>query len=327
MEFVKVVKPGLFTTVQDLGRHSYQVYGVSACGGMDPISLRLANILVGNDEGEAVLEVTLIGPRLRFEEEGIIAITGGDISPSINGKSISMWKSLYVKKGDELSFGTCKYGCRAYIAFAGGIQVPKIMDSRSTFIRGNYGGVEGRALKTGDLIPIGLSRFTLGGLVGRRLRPQDIPDYKTIRSVQFVWGPQDSAFTEEARKTFVSKPYTVSNNSDRMGYRLEGESLKHIDGADIISDFITVGSIQVPANGQPIILMADCQMSGGYTKVGVVIGVDIPYLAQKKPGDSVSFQAIEVEAAQELWRKQEQLLSELRLNNSLIPSKAQTISS
>jgi antagonist of KipI len=325
MEFVDVIKPGLFTTVQDLGRHPYQVFGVSTCGAMDPLSLRLANILVGNEDGDAALEVTLLGPKLRFTTDGLIAITGGDLSPCINGQPVTMWKAIRVHEGDELSFGVCKIGCRTYIAFAGGISVPKVMGSRSTFIRGNYGGIEGRALKSGDAIPLGESRYDIDDLSGRKLPPEFIPDFQQNRPVQFILGPQDDAFTEEAIANFTSHPYTVSNESDRMGYRLQGLILKHTTGADIISDFITVGSIQVPANGQPIVLMADCQMSGGYTKIGVIIGVDIPYMAQKKPGDSIHFQAVEVSDAQEQWKREEQIISSIRFSNDLIPMKKKSI--
>jgi antagonist of KipI len=326
VEFVKVIKPGFFTTIQDLGRRASQKFGVSACGAMDPLSLRLANILVGNDEGEAALEATLIGPRLRFITDGVIAITGGDLSPSINGNPVPMWKSLRVYKDDELSLGGCNYGCRAYISFAGGIEVPKVIGSRSTFIRGNYGGIEGRLLEAGDEIPIGISPISYSKIAGRKLRPEHIPDYKKERLIRFIAGPQTSAFTTESLDIFTSNPYTVTNESDRMGYRLQGEQLKHVNGADIISDFITVGSIQVPAVGQPIILMADCQISGGYTKIGVVISVDIPYIAQKKPTDQIHFQAIEVLDAQEHWINQEKFISDLRLNNRMLPISKNIIS-
>ncbi|SEC80263.1 biotin-dependent carboxyltransferase family protein [Paenibacillus sp. GP183] len=318
MEFVHVVKPGFFTTVQDLGRRAYQKFGVSASGAMDPLSLRLANLLVGNNEDEAALEATLIGPKLRFGADGVIAITGGNLSPSINGNSVGMWKSLRIYKDDELSFGGCKSGCRTYISFAGGIGVPKVIGSRSTFIRGNYGGIEGRALATGDEIPIGSSPFNYSQIAGRTLRYEHTPDYSQDRTIRFIPGPQINAFTSESVETFTSNPYTVTNESDRMGYRLQGEQLMHIAGADIISDFIAMGSIQVPAIGQPIILMADCQVSGGYTKIGVIISVDIPFTAQKKPGDQIRFQAMEVSDAQELWKEQERLIAELRLINRMI---------
>jgi len=325
MESVEVIKPGMFTTVQDLGRHSYRTYGISVSGAMDPWSLRLANILVGNDEGEAALEATMIGPKLKFQADGVIAITGGNLSPSINGKFVPMWKALRVRKGDQLDFGSCQDGCRTYISFAGGISVPKVMGSRSTYLRANYGGYEGRALKAGDSVPIGESRFHFDDLYGRKLLPEYIPDYKSSRPVRFIWGPQDKAFSKEVLETFTSTPYTVSNESDRMGYRLQGESLKHITGADIISEFQTAGAIQVPGNGQPIILMADCGTSGGYTKIGCIIGVDMPYIAQKKPGDQILFQAVDVTYAQELWKKQEKLMADLRLCNLVLPAKKSVV--
>lgn len=321
MEYVKVIKPGLLTTVQDLGRHAYQHAGVSACGAMDALSLRLANILVGNHEGEAALEATIVGPQLLFQAEGVIAITGGNLSPSLNGKPVPMWKSIRVYKGDQLRFGWCADGSRAYIAFAGGIQVPPVLGSRSTFIRGQYGGLEGRALKAGDALPTGEARHHFREIAGRTLHPKWIPDYKKERPIRFIWGPQADAFTAKSREVFTTHPYILSNESDRMGYRLQGERLSHKDRADIITDFITAGAIQVPADGQPIILMADCQMSGGYTKIGVIIGVDLPYTAQKKPGDPISFQAVEVTQAQQEWKRQERWLSTLRSNNQMIIDK------
>jgi antagonist of KipI len=321
MEFVHVVEPGFFTTVQDLGRHAYLKFGVSASGAMDPLSLRLANLLTGNDEGAAALEATLMGPKLKFVTDGVIAITGGDLSPSINGNPVGMWKSLRVLKDDELSFGGCKSGCRTYISFAGGIGVPKVIGSRSTFIRGQYGGMEGRLLKAGDEIPIEASASNYAQIAGRMLRPESTPDFSKARPIRFILGPQISAFPKESLETFTSNPYTVTNESDRMGYRLQGEQLTHISGADIISDFIKAGSIQVPASGQPIILMADCQISGGYTKIGVIISVDLPYIAQRKPGDQIHFQAMEVSEAQELWIKQEKMIANLRLINRMLPVK------
>ncbi|WP_261798179.1 hypothetical protein [Brevibacillus massiliensis] len=174
--------------------------------------------------------------------------------------------------------------------------------------------------KNGDRLSIGTSRYDLHRLAGRKLPKRDVPPYDAPRPIRIILGPHDAAFTQEALQTLVSNPYTVSNNSDRMGYRLEGKPLQHVHGADIISEFIAVGSIQVPANGQPIVQMADCGTSGGYTIAGVIISVDIPYMAQKKPGDRISFETVEVEEAQQLLRKQEQLLSKLRLANHLIPT-------
>lgn len=321
MEFVNVIKPGLFSTIQDLGRSGYRMYGVSVCGAMDSLSLRLANLLVGNAEGEAALEVTLTGPTLEFEADGVIAITGGDLSPMLNQSPVPMWKAVKVKAGDRLQFGQCKVGCRSYIAFSGGIAVPKVMNSRSTFVRGGYGGMEGRPLKAGDRLPLGTPRIASKRVVGRRLPPELIPDFEQERSVRFILGPHDRAFTSQSVEQFLNSKYTVSNEADRMGYRLEGPKLEHVAGADIISDYISIGTIQVPGSGLPIIHMADCGVSGGYTKLGVVIGVDIPYIAQKKPGDTLQFEPIDMHTAQREWQAQEQLISAIKLNNALLEGK------
>lgn len=318
MEYVSVIKPGLLTTVQDLGRPMYRTSGVSASGAMDPLSLRLANILVGNEESKAALEVTLVGPHLQFRSDGVIAITGGNFSPKLNGRTITMWKALKVNKGDELRFGNYIDGCRAYIAFSGGIQTPKVMGSQSTFIRGSYGGIEGRALKTGDRLPVGISYRKMDDIVGRRIRPEDIPDFVTARPIQLILGPHEQEFTDESLVSFLNQPYSVSNESDRMGYRLQGPVLKHVNKPDIISDFITVGTIQVPGSGQPIIHMADCGTSGGYTKIGVIITTDLSYVAQRKPGDTIMFQPVEIKEAQLQLRKQERLIADLRLANKAL---------
>ncbi|MDT8862424.1 biotin-dependent carboxyltransferase family protein [Alkalihalobacillus sp. MEB130] len=317
MEFVKVIKPGLLTTIQDLGRPQQRVFGVSASGAMDSFSFRIANILAGNEENTAALEVTLVGPHLVFQQEGVMVITGGNLSPSLNNKPISMWKAIRIKKGDELTFGRCLDGCRSYIAFSGGIDVPEVMGSRSTYIRGNYGGFEGRALKAGDLLMIGKPQFNHTVLNGRRLRPIDTPDFKTNRPVRIILGPHDQEFTKDSLTHFLTEEYSLSNDSDRMGYRLMGPQLKHINGPDIISDFISMGTIQVPGNGYPIIHMADCGTSGGYTKIGVVITADLSFLGQRKPGDKIDFQPINIEEAHHELRIQETLLSELSLINDM----------
>lgn len=316
MELIEVIKPGMLTTIQDRGRLSFQKYGISACGAMDALSFRLANILVGNEENEAALEVTLVGPHLKFLADGMIAITGADLSPTINGVKVPLWKTIKVFEGDILRFGVSKDGsCRAYIAAGGGIDVPLVMGSRSTFTRGSFGGLEGRALAAGDILSIQASRSRSLSMEGRMIPPVYIPDFAKERKIRFILGPQSDEFTEEGVQTLCSSTYRILNESDRMGFRLEGPVVTHSTGPDIISDYITMGSIQVPGNGKPIVLMADCQMTGGYTKIGVVIGVDIPYLAQKKPGDAIQFEQVEVDEAQLLWKRQEQLISLMTINN------------
>lgn len=314
MEFIKCKKPGLLTTIQDLGRHDFQHFGIPVSGAMDPLSLRLANIIVGNPENEAVLEITLVGPVLEFEGEGLIAITGASLSPKINGKSVAMWRTIEVKDNDILSFGAATKGCYSYISIFGGIKVPEVMGSKSTYIRGNYGGIKGRNLKANDYIYIKSSQ-PKNSQKNKRLPNKYIPDIGSKRPIRFIWGPHDDHFTKEAKKTFVQSTFLVTNHSDRMGYRLHGEKLNHKTSADIISDYVAPGAIQVPSNGQPVVLMADCQMSGGYTKIGMVITVDLPFVAQKKFGDSISFKAFTIDEAQREWKIRERWLSRLSINN------------
>lgn len=315
MECIEIISPGLLSTVQDLGRSAYLVYGISACGAMDSFALRMANMLVGNSQGAAAIEITLLGPKLRFLREGVFAITGGDLNPRMNGERIPLWKSMRFSQGDLLEFGLVNEGCRAYIAVSGGIEVPQVMGSRSTFIRGGYGGLEGRALISGDVLLSGKDTTKASKTVGRLLPYAYRPRYAEDYPIRFIRGPQADAFTSSSYEVFISTTYIVSMDSDRMGYRLQGEKLVHTTGADIISDYIAAGSIQVPGNGQPIVLMSDCQVTGGYTKIGVVIGVDLPYLAQKKPGDQIRFKPVEIEEAQQLWRDQELLITMIDMNN------------
>ncbi|MCC5910400.1 MAG: biotin-dependent carboxyltransferase family protein [Clostridiaceae bacterium] len=308
---IKVFKSGLLTLIQDKGRKGYQQYGVPVSGVMDDFSYRIANVLVGNHEGEAVIESTLVGPGIEFLEEGVMAITGGNLSPEINGKPIPMWKSIFVKPGDRLNFKAIKTGCRSYIAFAGGIDVPKIMGSRATYTRGNIGGYEGRALKSGDMIHIGEADKPLRELVGNWIH-QEIYSYSNTVEARVVPGPQEDAFTDEGIHTFYNSEYAVTNECDRMGYRLTGDKIQHQDGGDIISDGIAMGAIQIPGHGMPIIMMADRQTTGGYTKIANVIAVDLPKIAQAKPGDKIVFKKVSIEEAHSLLKEVEEKISNLK---------------
>lgn len=310
---ILVKKPGLLTTVQDLGRFDYRIYGVSTAGAMDHYALRVSNILVGNHQGEAALEITLIGPKLEFKRSLSLAITGGDLSPKLNGKPIPMWKVIEVKSGDSLSFGASISGCRSYLAVNGGFDIPIVMGSKSTFLRGEYGGYKGRALSKGDELVV--RPGSKKRLKGRLLNPLQIPEYESEVIIHYIKGPHQTSFTKDSLSKFAESVYTVTNDSDRMGYRLEGERLIHKTKADIISDFITAGTIQVPGTGQPIVHMRDCGVSGGYTKLGVVISLDLMKLAQLKPGNRLSFKEMSVERAQELYRENESFLNYLALNN------------
>ena len=291
----KVIKPGLQTTVQDLGRYGYSEFGVSPSGAMDPYSLQMGNLLVGNVLGEAALEVTLIGPVLMALHDVSMAICGGNLSPKINGQEIPLWKSNVIKKGQILSFGELKEGVRTYISIAGGIDVPLVLNSKSTYLTGKFGGFEGRAIKEGDTL--------FGNPFTRRnrfLHTQLIPKYTSPLRVRVIVGPHTDKFTPAGLETFLNDEYSITSQSNRMGYQLTGPKIEHRSTADIISDAIPLGGIQVPASGQPIILMAEHQTTGGYSRIGTVISADIPLLAQAQPGTSVRFMEISLQTAQDL---------------------------
>jgi antagonist of KipI len=302
MTIMKILKPGMYTTIQDLGRYNYQKSGMTASGAMDQFSLRVANIILGNKDGEAGIEVTLIGPEIKFQGEALIAVTGGNLVPMINNKAIDMWSQVKVSDGDVLSFGGVKSGCRSYIAIANGIDVPEVMGSKSTYAKGKVGGFQGRILKANDEIKIekaGGNNFN--SIIG--IPTEFIPCYSKDNTVRVVMGPQDDYFTGQGIDTFFSGQYEVTNEADRMGYRLSGPKISHKASADIISDGITMGSVQVPGHGAPIIMMADRQTTGGYTKIATVITPDINIVGQLKPGDSIRFKAIDIEEAHKIYKK------------------------
>ncbi len=301
---ISFLSPGLFTTIQDAGRFGFQQYGFAPGGALDKRAMTMANMLVGNEPGEAVLEMTLLGAEMEFTEANVIAITGALCEPTRNGEPVPMYTAIKMQSGDTLSIGAVKDGCRIYVAFAGGLNVPTVMGSKSTQIKYGLGGFEGRALKAGDSIPFMNPKCDLSNLEKRVLPP---PVRQTgVKTLRVVLGPQaDTFFTKEALDTFLREEYAVTNESDRMGYRLEGKALTFVNGADIISDAIALGSVQVPASGKPIVLLCDRQTVGGYAKIATVISVDIPVIAQCKMGDKMRFQAISVAAAQRLYKKQE----------------------
>ncbi len=286
---IEVLKPGMLTTIQDLGRTGFQKFGVSVSGAMDFFSHRVANRLVENDEHAATLECTLVGPSLRFLTDTTVAVTGADLSPRLDGREVTMWQAFGVKRGNILSFGECHRGCRAYVAVAGGIDVPLVLGSRSTHTRTHLGGVEGRPLRKGAII----SSFEKGGSRPPRRFHSPFPErILTSRTLRFLFGPDVDRFQPASIEDFQEQMYRVSGNSDRMGIRFEGKALAHHASAEIISDAVPFGLIQIPPNGQPIVLAADRQTTGGYSKIGVVITADFPVLAQLKPGDAVHFQSV-----------------------------------
>lgn len=303
-------KSGLFTTVQDYGRVGYQDSGFSVCGVMDKRSARIANMLVDNSRYEAVLEITLLGPTLEFTESNIISITGGNLMPKVNNKPVPMYEAILINAGDVLSFENAKSGSRAYLAFAGGLKIDKVMGSKSTDTRCKIGGFKGRTLKKGDYIEFESPKDYLPNFLSRKLKYIE----KEIKEVtlRVVIGPQENYFTKKGIDTFFSEPYTVTNEFDRMGCRLDGAIIEHKSSADIISDGIALGAIQVPSHGKPIIMLSDRQTTGGYTKIGNIISVDIPKLVQRKTGDIVRFEAISLQKAQKLCRDEKIFFEKLR---------------
>ena len=306
---ITVLNPGLLTTVQDQGRVGYQQFGVSVSGVMDPRSAALANILAGNGQGEAVLECTMMGPQLRFDRGTVIAITGGDLGPTLDGQAVPGYKAVAVKAGQILKFTGPRAGCRCFIAFAGGLDIPVTMGSRSTYMKAKIGGYQGRKLEKGDQIGFRAPVETLAHMEDRALRPEFVP--QPVYTLQVVLGPQDDAFTDSGIHTFLTGTYTVTPEFDRMGCRLDGPAIAHKDSGDIISDGIAFGAIQVPSAGTPIIMLADRQTTGGYTKIGSVITADFRFLAQLKAGDKVRFVRVSVEYAQSLLLAQRSALRAL----------------
>jgi KipI family sensor histidine kinase inhibitor len=294
---IEVVAPGLLTAVQDLGRWGYAAYGVPTAGAMDPFAARAANALVGNPPDAAVLEITLTGPVLRFLRASLVAVTGADLAPQLNGRELPGWTACWVPAGGVLRFGWRRAGLRAYLAVAGGLAVPPVLGSRATYLRGGFGGHEGRALRAGDRLPVGPAPPAAASLAGRTLPPARRPVYRRAPEVRVVLGPHAERFTPAGLGTFLHATYTVAAASDRMGYRLEGPPLARHEPADILSAGMPLGGIQVPGDGQPIILLADHQTHGGYPLVATVAWADLPLLAQLAPGDTIRFRAVPVDEA------------------------------
>jgi antagonist of KipI len=287
MSAVRVIRGGMLTTIQDSGRWGYQSCGVPVAGPMDPLSHRLANALVGNDRGAATLEVTLVGPELEFEDERVVAVTGADFEITLDGKLAQTGAPFMVAPESRLRFGRRRRGARAYLAIRGGVAVPPVLGSRATHVISAMGGLEGRSLKAGDRLPLGVAEVARPTATAPADPVVPLPDQPA--RLRVLPGPQADAFAADAFEALQSAAYTVGQQSDRMGFRLEGPRLAHARGADIISDATPLGVLQVPASGQPILLMADRQTTGGYPKIGTVISADLPVAGQLGPGDTIVF--------------------------------------
>lgn len=320
---VEVLHAGMFTTVQDLGRYHYQQCGVPVGGAMDQAALRMINMLVGNEENEAGLEITMMGPKLLIKKTTLLAIGGANMEPLLNGEPVPLWRPILAKEGSMLCFGKAPFGCRTYVAFAGGIHVAKSMGSKSTYVKAAIGGIEGRALKKGDLFQIGTPSKFGESMIQNLIEEERIvtrwgicnhvlPTYSRNPKIRVLLDFEWNHFKSESLEAFFTQEYKISNYADRMGYRLEGEELERIEQSDILSSAVTFGTIQVPSGGHPIILMADRQTTGGYPRIGNVISADLPILAQLKPGDYVTFVKASITEATELYIEQEQNMKLLK---------------
>jgi len=306
---VGVVKPGLLTTVQDRGRFRYAHLGISPCGPADLLSLRIANLLVGNDEYAAALEVTLLGPTLEFERSTMVAVTGAACDCKVGQYRVAQNAAVEVPAGGVLQCGSTTEGARAYVAICGGVEVPLVMGSRSTDLRGGFGGVEGRRLREGDVLSIGrpVERRP------RRLRAGALVDLRKAGAVRVTRGVQVEWFSEDEYAKFLASSYTVSEKSDRAGLRLRGEAISPRERKQLLTDGIPIGAVQVPQDGQPIVLFVDQQTTGGYPKIANVIAADLHRLGQLCPRDAVGFAEVTMPEAVRALREQEQWLKEIWL--------------
>jgi antagonist of KipI len=324
---LSILRPGLLTTVQDLGRHGYQQDGILVSGAMDAPALRVANLLVGNPETTAGLEITLLGPRIRFESDHLIALTGAHLSSTLNGQPVGLNRPVWVAAGTELAFGAPVAGSRAYLAVAGGFALAPVLGSQSTYLRAGFGGFRGRALQAGDVLPgTGITndgqriaqslaqRMSHSGWVQARWTPglALCPTPRPNPVIRAIRGPEYELFSVASQRAFWQEPFTVTPQADRMGYRLHGPALAQQVETELLSSAVTFGTVQVPAGGQAIVLMADRQTTGGYPRLAQVITADLPALAQVQPGARIQFAEVSLAEAQALYLAQEQQLQALK---------------
>ena len=307
---ITVLDPGPQTTVQDAGRTGHMRYGIPPSGPVDRRSFVLANRLVGNPDGAAALEFTLMGPRLRAETPCTVAVTGAETPVMLNDAAAPAWTTLTLAPGDVLKIGPARSGVRGYVAVAGGIDVPSVLGSRSTYLRGRMGGVHGRPLARDDRLPLGA---TSAATHRRSVPPEARPHWGGEPVLRVVLGPQADRFTDDGIAAFLGGSYEVLPQSDRMGARLSGARIAHARGHDIISDGIALGAVQVPGDGQPIVLLVDRQSTGGYTKIATVCSFDIARVGQAKPGQRLRFTAVDVAAAHRLLKESDAALARVEL--------------
>ena len=325
MALIEVLAPGMFTTVQDLGREGFGPIGVSASGAADALSLRIGNLLLGNAQGAAALEMTLLGGTFAFPEDATIALAGSNFGAALDSAPVEMWTVIEVRAGQTLRMGATRTGARCYLCVRGGIAVKLLLGSASTHTLSGLGGFEGRALRKGDKLPIGdaAGESNPGAQALPSAAPAKAPvrpkarrlstrgrNLVAARSVLRVTpGPQSDWFSEAARRDFYAGRYRVTEASNRLGLRLEGAAVPALSGSEMISEGVPLGAVQIPEAGQPIILFVEQQTTGGYPKIANVISADFQCLGQLRPRDEVRFELVTWETARELLREQETVLA------------------
>ena len=312
---IRVEQPGLLTSVQDAGRSGWQHLGVGPTGAADTLSFTLANLLVGNPPAAPALEFTLRGPTLVFEDPGLVALGGAPFPADLDGIAVRLRCPVVVRAGERLRIGAAPRGCRGYLAVAGGIRVPDVLGSASTDLRGGFGGLQGRALRAGDLVATatGGSEDRKRSTPGWRLPWNGpLPDGPRDAPLRMVPGPQWDALGEASKRRFLGETFKVDARSDRMGLRLEGPPLKLEIPAELVSAGVASGTLQLPPEGGPILLLADRQTTGGYPRLGEVASVDLPWAAQLRPGDALRFTLCTLEAAQSAWLARQRRLAFLQ---------------
>lgn len=315
---IRINNPGLLTTVQDAGRHGFSHLGISSCGAADAIAFRIANLLLGNSENAAALEMTLLGATLEFEEAASIALTGADCDCRLNGEAAPMWQAIQVAPGGVLACAGMKTGARAYLAVEAGFDVASVMGSASTDLAGRFGGYDGRKLVKGDMLPVRKkpaspiqesAQKSAGN--ARRLPTGALETLYPSSSIRVTKGAQQEWFGGEAFEKLFSRSYEVSDDSDRSGLRLKGESIRPRDAKQLLTDGIPLGAIQVPQNGQPIILFVDQHTTGGYPKIANVIAADMHRIGQLRPHEQVRFAEVTIAEAIESVHEQEKWLKRI----------------
>ena len=323
---LEILSPGLLSTVQDLGRRGYQKEGIIVSGAMDAFALRTANLLVGNLDKAAGIEITLMGPQIRFTADHLISITGADLSPTVDGKPLKMWRPVRVPKGSTLSFGKPVRGCRAYLAVAGSFELPPVLGSLSTYLRAGLGGMAGRALQAGDVIPcqhppeasglifpeLGKSADTFKAATWSPDPALYAPQDEDPAVIRVIKGPEYELFSAKSREYLWGEKFQVTPQSDRMGYRLQGVKLRLAEEKELLSSAVSFGTVQVPAEGHPIVLMADHQTTGGYPRIAQVISADFSSMAQLVPGKKIRFREVTLEEAHQLYFEQEQKIEQIK---------------